>query len=603
MSLSPLRSVPQDDVDSRNGSSEGISKPSFFERNAFPILFGICFVIYAYAFWKSVSPYWFHPHWTTDDSLQQLFPFHEVMNPGIFKGDLIYDLIVGYLAPAHYWLSYGITYLTQDPMMMGHWVMLIQALIAVGFIFLAVREYAGTSAGFFAAIWLLHTRHVMQRLTAGLPRGWAASLFAVFLYFLAKKNHKAILLTLFIGCLLHPPATLVCAACYGLYLFWGVLRPSTRAEFWKPFKLLIILSPLYILTTYSVVHRPEHIGQMVSFEQATEMPEFQRPKGRFPFVPLREAGHEIRTFSYQAFIGRFYNPGRWWKRNMPTISILSLLGIVLFGFFRRRKSVPPELWCFLAAILSVYFASRLLAFKLYVPNRHLQFPMAFFFITAFSVAAWRVLHKSSSVDGVRSSNFKSAWKSVLGLVAVAGLVFAGSHVGLNGAANFNYSYNKKGHVFSWIRKNTAEDSLIGGHPTFIDAVQLFGMRRGYATTETAHPFYPTYFAEIKKRLELSLRAHYAKDLSELVKIVEPAGIDYFVFERKRFYPEELDEASYFPGLNHVFDDVHKRPHENYAYRQLPAEIDLEKAPYMPFKDSQSALVDIKLLKQYLAENK
>ena len=595
MSLTPLRSVSEE---SSNPSYRGGDEPkeaSNFKSLLIPTLFGVFFALYAYAFWKSVSPYWFHPHWTTDDSLQQLFPFHEVINPGVFKGDIIYDLVLGYLAPVHYWLSYAVTYLTGDPMMMGHWVMLIQALIAVGFLFLAVRELAGTSAGFFAAAWLLHTRHIMQRLTSGLPRGWAASLFAVFFYFLFKRNHKAILITLYIGCLLHPPATLMCAAAYGIFLLWGAIDPRTRSEFIKPLKILLLLSPIYAATTLYVVHRPAHIGQMVTFEQASEMPEFQRPTGRFPFVPLREAGHEIRTFSYQAFIGRFYNPGRWWKRNMPTVAILSLIGIVLIGFIRKRKTVPPEIWSFLLAIITVYFASRLMAFKLYVPNRHLQFPMAFFFIAAFTVGAWRAFH---SGDG-KSSSIKSSWKSVLALIAVGGLVYAGSHVGLNGAANFNYSYNKKGHVFNWIRKNTDNSALIGGHPTFIDATQLFGQRRAYATTETAHPFYPEYYQEIKKRLEVLLRAHFAKDLKQLVEIVDPVGIDYFVFERKQFYPEALDEAKYFPGLNHVVDEVTAGPHDKYAYRQLPSEVDLEKAPFMPFKDGQSALVDIKVLKEYL----
>ncbi|MEZ4754762.1 MAG: hypothetical protein R3A13_10725 [Bdellovibrionota bacterium] len=573
-----------------------------FKSLLLPVLSGVFCAVYAYAFWKSVSPYWFHPHWTTDDALQQLFPFHEVTNPGIFSGDIIYDLIIGYLAPVHYWLSYGITYLTGDPMMMGHWVMLIQALIAVGFLFLAVREYAGTTAGFFAAAWLLHTRHIMQRLTAGLPRGWAASLFAVFLFFLFKKNHKAILVTLFVGCLLHPPATLLCAVCYGSFLLWGVASKKTRAEFLKPLKILLLLSPVYAVVTLTVVHRPDHIGQMVSYQQASEMPEFQRPLGRFPFVPLSDAGQELRSFSFQAFIGRFYNPGRWWKRNMPTVVIFSLIGIVLAGFIRKRKSVPAEVWCFLIATLVVYFASRLLAFKLYVPNRHLQFPMAFFFITAFTIGGWRAFHGALDSIRVRSSDLTLAWKSALALFAIAGLVYAGSEVGLNGAANFNYAYNKKGHVFNWIRNNTPESALIAGHPTFIDAVQLFAKRRGYATTETAHPFYPKYYAEIKRRLEISLRAHYAKNLKQLLEIVEPEGIDYFVFERKYFYPDELDQAKYFPGLNQVVSEVTSGSHMQYAYRELPEAIDLEKAPYMPFKDDQSALVDIKKLKEYLKAN-
>src|SRR5690606_23050119 len=96
----------------------------------------------------------------------------------IFEGDLITTMMECYLAPLHYWMSWGITWLTGDPIMMSHWMMLIQVSVAVGFFFLAARAFAGTAPAFFAVLWLLHTRLVMQRLTGGLPRGWSLPLFA-----------------------------------------------------------------------------------------------------------------------------------------------------------------------------------------------------------------------------------------------------------------------------------------------------------------------------------------------------------------------------------------------------------------------------------------
>src|SRR5262249_20906580 len=99
------------------------------------IISGISLLIYAYFFWKNLSRYWFNPHWTTDDALQQTFPFHAVYHPEIFKNDLIAKTMTGYLTPIHYWLSYLITYWTRDPIMTGHWVMLIQLASAALFLF------------------------------------------------------------------------------------------------------------------------------------------------------------------------------------------------------------------------------------------------------------------------------------------------------------------------------------------------------------------------------------------------------------------------------------------------------------------------------------
>jgi hypothetical protein len=564
---------------------------------------GICLTllgIYLYYFLKSL-PRWFHPAWTTDDALQQVFPFHEVLSPGVFTNDLITEVMVGYLAPIHYWVSYAGTWLTGDPIMMGHWVMLLQLTLTSLFLFLAIRSVSATAPAILGVVWLLHTRQIVQRMTGGLPRGWAAVVICAALYFMLSKRHRAVLITLFAGCLLHPPATLVVALAYGLYLTFGFLYPKTRAQFVKPLLTLVLLSPIYIYTTYSVVERPEHIGQMVSFEEASQMPEFQYPHGRFPFTPLRPLEWELRTYSFQAFIGRFFKPMSFFRQNTRSIVVVALLCLIGIAAWRRRGGVPALLYSFLAAILMTYLASRLLAFKLYVPNRHLQFPMAFFFIIAFSVAAWRAFYRGE--EGGRSSAWKQSWQSLTAMLAVAVLVGFSSGSGLDGDANFNYSRTKKGMVFEWVRANTPRNALIGGHPTFIDGVLLFGERRALITTETAHPFYPKYNQEVQRRLKIVLSAHYSESLEQLYKILAPAGVDYFVFERKRFYPEALEAAEYHPPLDTLVKELASRHYSKYAYRQLPAEVDLEIAPYMPFKDAYAAVVDMHKLGQFLSERR
>ena len=234
-----------------------------------------CFILtatYLFLFFRDITPFWFNPEWTTDDALQQTYPFHQILIPDLFKGDLITEVMLGYLAPVHYWLSYFFTVLTGDPIMMGHWVMLIQISVLSLFLFLLIYKLSAFGPACLGLLWIYHTRTFMQRITGGLPRGWSAPLIVAFLYFLVKKNHKAVLLVLFIGCLLHPPSTLICATTYGLYLFFGVVVQKTRKEFLKPLIVLIILSPVYVFTVFKVVERPEHIGQMITYEKALKDP-------------------------------------------------------------------------------------------------------------------------------------------------------------------------------------------------------------------------------------------------------------------------------------------------------------------------------------------
>ena len=580
-------------------SREGSSFDNSSQRSRPPLWLGAVFVLsmlgYAFAFWWSVKDYWFNPLITTDDALQQLFPFHAIKHPEIFKGDLITETMVGYLAPIHYWVSYFVTYLTGDPVVMGHWVMLIQLSLALVFLFLAVRNMAGLIPACFSVIWFLHTRNIVQRMTGGLVRGWSPALFVAFFYFVSKRSQLGVLITLLCGCLTNPPATVIIASTYGLYLIWNAYKPSNSSKESKKWKrqllTYVLLSPLYILITFSVVSRPAEIGQMVGMEQALSMPEFDNPGGRFPFLPFEPVLKDIRTFGLQAFISRWYEPHPLVYTYMPHVVVGLLALLALVGLVRKRAVLGAQFWLMPLSIFAIYFISREVAFKLYVPNRHLQIPIGMFLITALPVGLWRVFYQPG----------KKVWPAVLSLVLLGGIIFAGSIDGLQGLANFNYDRYKRGHVFEWIRKKTAEDSLIAGQPTHIDPVQLYGIRRGYATTETAHPFYQGYYSEIARRLEISLRANYATSYREFVDLLKPEGIDYFVFRKKDFYPEAIQFARYFKPFHKLVAQLRVHPVEAYVYKQLPKELDPQFFPGLVFRDAFSAVVDIKKLDHYLTE--
>lgn len=559
-------------------------------------------LLYGWYFLKGLTPYWFNPQWTTDDALQQSFPFHKVYNPELFKGDIITKMMEGYLTPVQYWLSWVITYFTADPIMTGHWVMLIQLVLTSGFITAAVYRAGGLVPACFAFIWLLHTRHIMQRLTGGLPRGWAAPVIAAYLFCMVGRHHKGVIALLFIGALVHPPSTFVCALAYGFYLLWRVAWRETRAAALRPFFTYSVAGPAIALVTWLVVKMPPDLGTMASYDVAASMPEFSREGGRFPFVPLMPLLREFRIFGFMAFTSRLHHIP--FTRELMVVATASML---FFAFLivdyrkgkRKQWVMGAELATFAFAAICAYLASRQLAFKLYVPDRHLQFPMGLFFVTAFSIAAWRAFH--SGAGEFRSAAWKHAKGSFCALLALAALIFTGSGNGLQGSANFNVPASRAGHVNSWLEKNTPIDSLIAGYPDHVDLVPLFAKRQVYISTETAHPFYDKYYSEVRRRIDITLRAHFARDLKELLTLLEPEGIDYFVFRRKLFYPEELQKADYFKPFDQLVYTLTRRGDNDYAYRQLPRKVEAA-APFMPFKDDQSAVVDIAELRRYIDKN-
>jgi len=557
------------------------------------ILGATLFGCYLYFFWESM-PRWFHPGWTTDDAMQQVYPFHGVFDQDIFKGDFITEVMKGYLAPGHYWLGYSLTWLLGDLIMASHWMMFIQLFLACIGLFLAVKYSAGVFPAFFAITWLLHSRVIIQRSTGGLPRGWALPLLCIFLYFFLRRNHFGVLATLFIGCFFHPPATFLAAACYGVWLLWGVSFKSSRQDFLKPLYYLLLTGPIIALTTLWIIQRPESVGQMATIEQAQELAHFQRPHGRFPFLPLPTWERDIRIFAFQTFISRLYKPAQFWRENARLIVVSLFLLVLLVGVIRRKTLLPSQFWFFLISILQV--------------------PLAVFCIAAVTIAIWRAFLSTPATTSNATLHRAAPWSassvattkwSFLGLFFLGVLLSQTAGTGLYGDANFNTSSTRRGAVFNWIRNNTPRDAVVAGHPTFIDDVMLFGKRRGYATTETYHPFYLGYLSEIDQRIEISLKAHYAKDLEELYSLLEPVGVDYFVFERRRFYKAVLKDPKsfYFAPFRELSRELGSRPWQDYAYRQVPPQLDLENYPFQVFRDHRSVLIDIKLLGEYLKRSK
>ncbi len=570
---------------------------------------------------------WFNPRWATDDSLQQAFPFYKAIEPDIFKGDLITRMMEGYLVPVHYWLSYGITKITRDPVMTGHWVMLIQLVLTAGFITAAVKRAAGWLPALFSLLWFFHTRHFVQRLTCGLPRGWAGPVLAGYLYFAIRRDYRAVMVVLLIGAVTHPVSTFLAAAAHGLFLVWEWARSEylsrkvlsqaipidSRQSRGAKRALLNYLAfgPVLAILTYVVVRMPPELGVMANYETAAQMPEFSADKGRFTFVPLTPVLRELRDFGTQAFTTRLYHLAPFWTAVCHIVILALLVLFVTLSVRRRRELIPTQVWCFGVAALGVYFLSRIFAFHLYVPNRHLQIPLALFFIVGFSVAfsrfgqvvgAWFKGHSKNQTQSDFSTKKTAAsneWWPLASLTVLAGFIFFSGGSGLQGELNFNtFAYNR-GEVAQWIEANTPRNALIAGYPRQVDGIPLFGKRTVFVTEETAHPFYDKYYAEMKKRLDVSLRAHYAASLQELYNILAPHKIDYFVFKRQLFYPEELEKAKFFRPFDVLVRDLIAASKGQFAYRELPSVVNTSEFPAMPFKDKESAVVDVKALGEWL----
>ena len=550
--------------------------------NCLFLLFGITYLV---AFIYNLSPYWFNPNVTTDDAVQQLYPLHIVLDPTLFQNDLITKMMKSYLTPLHWWISVFVTYLTEDPIMTGHWVMLIQILLATVPVVFGLWHAAGTPAACFGLVWILHSRNLIQRLTCGLPRGWGAVVLSCYFFGVLIKKPRIILLTLVLGALLHPPSTMMVAIAYGLGVLYEAIK---QKKITVEFKELLIVTPIVILCALNAVTMPSEIGQMASFETAASMPEFTRPGGRFPFVPLVPWNKEVFSFGFQAFVTRFYNPSSFFATIVPIFAVLGLLSLWLVQAKKKLIEKNTYIFSFLISVLIMYPASRLLAFKLYVPDRHLQLPLAYFFIVAFSY-------------GIATLFKDNKKKQLYCFISLAVIICLGSGHGLYGIANFNYPKDlPQRRFFPWVEKNTPKDAIIAGNPTILDPLALFAKRIAYITTETAHPFYDKYYDAIKPRIINTFTAYYAKTPQDFLQI-NNFGVGYFVFYRKDFYPDVLLKATYFRPYDILVKDlIGASSPEEFIYKMF-SKANVDGKEGVVYKDDSVIIIDMLKAKDFFNE--
>lgn len=550
-----------------------------------------------------IAQYWFHHDWVTDDSTQQTYPFIRAIRPGAFENDFASRMMFNYIPPLHYWLGYGITLLSKDPVMTGHWLMLLQVTLTASFVYGAVRYLTGSvTPALFAVAWLIHTRHIIQRITAGLPRGWAAPVIAAFLFFAVRGNNLGVLGLIAIGCLIHPPSVVAVCLAYGIFLLWGLALPSTRSRTVRPFIHFCALGPIFIAITAWAVAKPREFGSMATYQEALSRPEFsaREPRGRFPFVPFKPAIKEVSSFALQSFHSpRLYESPGVWKRNGLTLVIGLALSLTLVGATRRVTAFPAALLAYGLASAAVYVASRVFAFKLFVPDRHLQFPFALLSIVAFSTAVWRVFVKPHQpTHALERISHRKSLVGLAGLGALGLFIYSGSGTGLYGSANFNYHRLKRGKVFEWVKANTPPDAIVAGEPIFIDPVQLFGERNGFITSETAHPFYSGYWQEAKRRMEISLRANYSRNTGELLDLVERENISYFILDRASLSGNRLKKAKYYAPFNYLVRELAGHHPEDYLGRKLVSLSGDTRSLVVPYMDDRAIVVDVQALKRH-----
>lgn len=540
---------------------------SFFER--------ICIAglaIYTFYFVQNLLQLgWFNPGKSTDDALQQVFLFYQAITPGRYTGDLIFTAMRQYLFPLHWGLGYILTLLIGDPIMASHVMQLIQILLMVIFVWLSVRALANRSVAHLAALWLLHTRPLIERTTGGLPRGWLGPVCACFIYLAVTRRFRAILLLFFIASLLNPPSAFLIGIAYGLLLVFLNFERDTKNIARKALLEFTLTGIVVALGMTWLTSRPASIGKMISLQEASHLPQFQRKTGRFkllPFPPSIEVFSDLGVKAFWPWSGKKKHEAKskapvTHRTALITITGLALILLVI-GVIRRRAVITVELVIFFIATIIAYALALKFAFYLYLPSRYVLVPLCLFTIIVFSTAMWRAL---STSENDKSFNLPREWKGALGFTGLAMALVWFSGWGFLGSAGFSVK-RPSPDFYKALNPLLSENALIGGNPEVFGGTMLFLNRRMLATSETTHPFFPTYYKEMQRRLMVLWNGVYSNSMEHFVTSLSKEGVTHFIFNHRDYKYEKGKGPETFLPVGSWVKKLAQRPKESLVYTSL-----------------------------------
>ncbi len=467
-----------------------------------------------------------NPYVINDDVRQQLYWMASWDDPGLFPPNLLNEYSRLYV-PEGVKAIYRALSPVMDP------VQASKAVTGVLFVILCLAMYGvgsvlgGRRLGVFCAgaVWLMP--FFLYNISGGLSRAFAAPLLALFLLAWLKRFPSGMALSLLFQAVCIPYICILCCLSCALAFAAARVRRDPPPPFPRKAAHFAVLAAC-ALAVWAMRQRmnASGFGPLAGFQNIVERPEFG-PLGRLDLFPLPNPFLDLVYWPFER-IGLFLESGL--PLGIASLAVLAVL--VVIGARRFPwKSLAPHLTPFAALAASsliLYAAARMLALKLFVPDRYVSYSFNIFYALALAICLYAVFSPLCSRRG-----------------AGAVLVVLAAGLGawrLTGAGLYDYSAWAP--VYQAVRE-LPKDALVGGHPEDMDNVMTFGQRDALATFELAHPWSLGYWTRLEPRLRDQLMAYYATDPKTVRDFAARYGVDAMVVDEARYAPAFIEKGAFF----------------------------------------------------------
>jgi len=480
------------------------------------------------------------PRLQNSDARTSIFPFHRYAREPNLEHDPIAEEMLEFVpiaVRALYRVLVPLTDVFVAPKIVQGLCLCIVAWAAV---LVARSKRAGLGAAAILTFVVLHDWFAVYRLASGLPRAFGFPLFALWLGGTLAAKPWVRRGAALASALTYPSVMNMILAAEGIYACRGLgkLPASVVLRRLKRYAALALCCIVLVLPS---AVGSKTAGPVHTLEQAEREPAFGKT-GRlwvlpFPspveslgdaFIdPLRPRGNKLVPSLAEAYAK---------DKDMSAVLFIGLILLL------PLLSLTPPPWlavAFGSGTIVLYALSRMLAFRLYSPERYYSFGMRM----ALMVLLVAILAQSFAF--LRGRARFAARNSV----AIAFILLVWSVVG-SGVVRKNgmtIDQRRDASLHEFIAK-LPKTVRIATHPMDGDGIPYYSARSTMGSFETLQPWFVDSWRRQRARAEDTLRALYSNGEQPVLDYARQHGVTHFLIDKRKYKSDLVKRSASFEPL-------------------------------------------------------
>lgn len=524
---------------------------------------------------------WVQGHWgwladpllQNDDARTSLFPYHRFGPEGALRDDEIARAMMGVLPPAQHLL-----YAILVPLAGLFWAakivqLLCVSIVAAASVALARARRGGLAAGVLLAFVLLHSPYVIDRMAGGHTRGFTFPLLALWFAGAVARSERCRWTAALLAAPLYFPALGLILGAECLWTLRGGVRwtPALRGRL----KRLALLTALCALVLVPQSIATAHQGRPHTLAEARANPAFEHSLRRA--LPMADPAQACAAELVDPWREAGRSPLPWvqavWSELGSTGPLLLIAALAALVALRLAPTPWPAL-VLAGATVGLYAIARIMAFRLYDPQRYCTFGMQ---AASIMLAVGAVgLIGAGLRDRLRRGAIRQL--AAAGFIALLCAV-AGDGILAPPEDGMTIDGRRDADLLAFVR-TLPIDARIACHPGDGADISFWTARATTDHHETLQPWLVEAWQRSLARTQETLRALYATDLRELAAYCERNGITHLLLNAHRYGDDFRRQARLFAPLDDFTDALLEgRDGRDFAVRQLQRRAVFQHAPW------------------------